>query len=114
MSCSSKDDDETITNGKAKYEITGNYTGKLSALTSTTSDNGGESGNNEVNSLPWTKEVDVKGRTSLGIGVRSDLTSAPGVAGQKITVKMYYNGNEVKSTTATANSEGIINCSTIV
>ncbi len=83
----SKDEEPNADNRKIKYEVTGNFTGKLVIIYS---DN--LSGNTVVNNvtLPWTKEVTYAGNvTAIGIGGSS---STVGVPGQTATIKIYAGG----------------------
>lgn len=110
-SCSRDDNEET--SGKARFEVSGNFSGALTAVytVSSVGTGGGDSGNETFSTLPWSKEYDVKGQTSMGIGV---ITDQPGLSGQKITVKLFLKGKEVKSTSATANADGELNIDSVV
>lgn len=90
-----------------KYEITGNYTGKL--FVAFTTANGGVD-NATVNALPWTKEITYN-NTVAGIGFSGNtVVGQPGLAGQSATVKVYSGGNIVVTEAASfANGNGIIN-----
>ncbi|QSW87256.1 MULTISPECIES: MmpS family transport accessory protein [Flavobacterium] len=105
VSCSSdndKDDNSAGASRDVKYEITGNYTGSLSA---TYIEKGGNALNEDVNSLPWTKEFTAEPK-SMGASVSASGNG--GVTGQTITVKMIVGGKVVNELTATADNSGII------
>ncbi len=90
-----------------KYEITGNYTGKL-LVAYTTSSGGLESAT--INSLPWTKEITYN-NTVAGIGIGGD-TDLPnfGIPGQTVTVKIFSGGTAVvNGTPAVVKATGIVN-----
>ncbi len=90
-----------------KYEITGNYTGKLFVAFTTAS---GGVDNATINTLPWTKEITYNA-TVAGIGFSGNtLVGQPGLAGQSATVKVYSGGDIVVTEAASfANSSGVIN-----
>jgi Mycobacterium membrane protein len=98
-----KDKEETpsANSRMVKYEITGNFSGKLFVVYL---DN--ISGNTLVNdvTLPWSKEV-TYGNNVIGIGI-SGQSSAFGVAGQTATLKIYSGGTVVKSETVIASNVG--------
>ena len=84
-----------------KYEITGNYTGKLTVVY-----NDNVSGNTVLNnvSIPWSKEVTYsQSVTGIGIGAQASIT---GTLGQTATLKIYVNGTEVKRSSGSAGSSG--------
>jgi hypothetical protein len=86
-----------------KYEITGNYTGKLTVIY-----NDNVSGNTVVNdvTLPFIKEITYPATvTGIGIGGHSNIP-ATGAPGQTATMKIYSGGNVVKTASATAGSSG--------
>ena len=86
-----------------KYEITGNFTGKL---TVTYTDNTGANTTLQNVSLPWSKEVSYPANVlSVGVGAQASVL---GTAGQTAAMKIYYNNTLVKSTSATAGSMGEI------
>lgn len=86
-----------------KYEITGNFTGKL---TVTYTDNTGANTTLQNISLPWSKEVSYPANVlSVGVGAQASVL---GTAGQTAAMKIYYNNTVVKSTSATAGSMGEI------
>ena len=100
-SCSSDNDNDSGSRD-VKYEITGNYTGKIGA----TYIEAGNAGQNvDVNTLPWTKEFTATGDTT-GAGIT--VSGNGGVENQTLTVKIYVGGKVEKETTAKATSDGII------
>ena len=101
-SCS-KDDDEAA-NHKLKFQLTGNYTGNLKATITYGDQQNADAETEDVSKLPWTKEVDVKGPYAMGIGVMTWDKS--GKKGEKVNIKLYVDGVEVKSTSATADADG--------
>ena len=109
ISCSKDKDGNGNTNSRVvKYEITGNFTGKLTVIY-----NDNVNGNTVVNnvSLPWSKEITYPGNvTGIGIGAQS---STSGTAGQTATVKIYSGSNVVKTGSATAGSLGELALPTI-
>jgi hypothetical protein len=105
-SCSSSDDNneqEQVTKSRdVKYEITGNFTGELSAIYF---DKGGSPLNEDVTSLPWTKQI----TADAGVpGITFSASGHGGVKDQTLTAKIYVGGEVVKESTAKANSDGII------
>ena len=102
-SCSSDDDNDSAPASRdIKYEVTGNYTGKLSTVY-TESGNGGQ--NADINSLPWSKEFTASADT-YGAGIT--VSGYGGVVDQTVTVKIIVGGKVQKETTAKATSDGII------
>lgn len=88
-----------------KYELTGNYSGQISFISS---DN---LGNNEmvtVTALPWTREKTYASNI-MGIGMGGNSVMGHlGQSGQTVTVKIYAGGKLVRSGTATADVNGIL------
>lgn len=99
-------DDNEPANHTLKFEIKGNYTGNLKATITYGSMDNVNAEAEDVEKLTWTKSVDVKGEYAMGIGAMTWDKS--GKKGEKITIKMYVDGKEVKSTTATADNDGDI------
>ncbi|HJV18417.1 MAG TPA: MmpS family transport accessory protein [Sediminibacterium sp.] len=91
-----------------KYEITGNFTGKLDVLYSNNAN-----GNTAVTDvvLPWSKEI-LYGSNVITIGIGAQGKTA-GTPGQTATIKIYSNGIVVKTSTATAGALGEIVLPTI-
>ncbi|MDW8851478.1 MmpS family transport accessory protein [Flavobacterium sp. MMLR14_040] len=105
VSCSSDDDNnsEPVTASRdVKYEITGNFTGKLDA---TYMEKSGAPLIEDVTSLPWTKEFTANADSN---GALVHSSGYGGVAGQTVTAKIYVGGKVVSELTGTANSDGII------
>lgn len=91
-----------------KYEITGNFTGKLTIVYNDNI-NGNTVSNND--SIPWTKQLRLPlSVVAIGIGAQS---SVRGLSGQTVTLKIYSSNNAVKTSTATAGSVGEIAIPTI-
>lgn len=105
VSCSSDKDNESEAVSKSrdvKYEITGNFTGEFSAIYF---DKGGSPLNEDVTSLPWTKEI----TADAGVpGITFSASGHGGVKDQTLTAKIYIGGEVVKESTAKANNDGII------
>lgn len=105
-SCSSDDDKgSTPANRNVKYEITGNYSGKLVIVYSN------EHGAAETvmsASLPWSKEITLE---TVNTGAYSANTDTPGIAGQTATAKIIVGGEVKKTETQTADENGRINFS---
>jgi hypothetical protein len=101
-SCKKDNADSGGTNSRVvKYEITGNFTGKLTVIY-----NDNVNGNTVVNgvTLPWTKEIIYPGNIA-GIGIQAQA-SIQGTPGQTATMKIYSAGIAVKTSSATAGSLG--------
>ncbi len=103
-SCSKGGNTNQGNSRQIRYEITGNYSGKLSisyweknspTLTLLT----------KVQ-IPWSKDV-LYTQGVEGIIIRAETDSA-GSLGQTATLKIYSNNNLVKSTTASTNNVGYI------
>ena len=94
----------------AKFEISGNYSGHLFVVY-----NDNVSGNTTVTvtSLPWSKTIDYPSNV-LGIGIGGNfITGNAGAAGQVANVKIYTGSTVVKSGSATADANGLINLPTL-
>jgi len=101
-SCSSDDDNNSGTSSReVKYEITGNYTGEMDV---TYLEKSGAPLNEDINTLPWTKEYTATEASSASI----QAGGFGGVKGQTLTGKIYVGGKVVSELTATANDNGII------
>lgn len=104
----SNDNKPSADNRKIKYEVTGNFTGKLVIVYS---DN--VSGNTVVSevTLPWTKEITYASNIQA-IGIGGSSTSV-GVPGQTATLKIYAGGVVKASQTNTAGNVGELSLPTI-
>ena len=103
VSCSSDNDDNSGTNSRdVKYEVTGNYTGKLSV---TYIEAGGAALIEDITALPWTKEFTARTDSK---GASISTSGYGGTKGQTLTGKIYIGGKVVKELTATATEDGII------
>lgn len=105
--CSCKKDNNGVpapgNSRNIKYEITGNFTGKLDVLYSNN-----VSGNTAVTDvvLPWSKEIQYGSNViTIGIGAQGKTAGTPG---QTATIKIYSNGVVVKTSAATAGTLGEI------
>ena len=86
---------------EVKYEITGNFTGRLLILF-----NDNVNGNTVVNdaAVPWSKNVTYPANVAaIGIGGNAAIVGAPG---QTVSVKIYAGGQLVRSGSATAGTLG--------
>ncbi|SFG80427.1 MmpS family transport accessory protein [Pedobacter insulae] len=101
-SCKKDSDKKPNTSSRVvRYELTGNFTGTL--FVAYTTANGGTS-NDEVTSLPWTKEVTYSNTLTASNFV---IVGNGGVPGQKVTVLIKRGGNQVgPPLVVTANSSG--------
>ncbi|MBC9795204.1 MmpS family transport accessory protein [Sinomicrobium weinanense] len=105
ISCSS-DDDSASEPRNIKYEITGNYAGRLTVVYS---DKGGNSQTINVNSLPWSESLTVDSDISaIALAAGNSGVDNPGAEGESITLKIYRNGEVVEESTATATDNGFI------
>jgi hypothetical protein len=86
-----------------KYEITGDFTGKLTVVAATNTD---PFEIMEVTKLPWKLEFEAnKSLTTVVIAA----TGSGGITGQKASMKTYIGGKEVSSGGGTALSSGFLN-----
>ena len=101
-SCKKDSDNNGAANSRVvKYEITGNFTGRLLVVY-----NDNVNGNIILNNvtLPFIKDTTYAANiTAIGIGAQAGV---PGVAGQTATMKIFSAGNVVKTVSATAGSLG--------
>lgn len=90
-----------------KYELTGNYTGKLLVAYTTAS---GGTASATVNSLPWTKEITYNNTVAgIGIGGGTDVGNV-GIAGQTVTIKIFSGGTSVvNEPPAITGANGVVN-----
>lgn len=103
---SCRDDDDEPATHTLKFEIKGTYTGSLVATLTYGGETSAEGGSEDIAKLPWNKEVEVTGAYAMGIGAMTWNKS--GKKGETAIIKMYVDGKEVKSTTATADADGDI------
>lgn len=102
LTACSKDESAPAKSRDIKFEVTGNYTGRLDATYFTAS---GGATNESLLSLPWSKSVVYQpsvAATSLTIA------GGGGVSGQTLTLKVFAGGKMVSETPGVANSSGII------
>lgn len=102
-SCSSDNDNDSAPASRdVKYEVTGNYTGKLDV---TYMEKSGAPLIEDITALPWTKEFTANADSD---GALVHSSGYGGVKGQTLTVKIYVGGKVVSELTGTANEDGII------
>lgn len=107
VSCSKKKDapdDPKKSSRLVKYEITGNYTGKLNILTTTNT--AAMVSYNDI-SVPWTKEITYPDNV-MGVGIGGNSSATAGVVGQTITLKVFSGDNLIYTKSATADANGIL------
>lgn len=86
---------------KVKYEISGNFSGTFIVVY--TSPGGGNWAENNV-TVGWSAEVEYPSSTmAIGVGAQSSTIGSPG---QAAVIKIFVEGKEVKSSSATAGSLG--------
>lgn len=111
LSCLTSCNNEVASPAKpkmVKYEITGNFSGTLTVIY--TSLTGGSRVDNNV-VAGWIMEMEYPASTSsIGIGAQG---SSLGSSGQTATIRIFVNETEVKSSSATAGSQGEIIIPTI-
>ncbi|UNY98548.1 MmpS family transport accessory protein [Zhouia spongiae] len=104
-SCSS-DDDSSPQPRNIKYEITGNYSGRLTVAFS---DESGNSQTISINSLPWSKSLSIDSDVSaIALAAGNSGVDNPGETGETITLKIYRNEETAKESTAPATDNGFI------
>ncbi|MFB9077609.1 MmpS family transport accessory protein [Flavobacterium procerum] len=102
-SCSSDNDDNNSSSSRdVKYEVTGNFTGKMDV---SYMEKSGAPLIEDINVLPWTKEFTANADSD---GALLHTSGYGGLAGQTLTAKIYVGGKVVSELTGTANNEGII------
>lgn len=108
FSCNKPNDPPAEQTKRVKYEITGNFSGKLTVIY-----NDNVNGNTVLNniSLPWSIEITYPANI-YGFGVGASSSTA-GVAGQTAVMKIYANGTEAKSSTGTATATGVMTIPTL-
>lgn len=90
-----------------KYEVSGNFSGKLSAVY--TSANGNSLIDEAANPLPWSKQITYEAKVQgAGISVVSSDPAFLGSAGQTITLKISSGKKVIHSQAYTANAMGVI------
>ncbi len=97
-----KDKEPNNTSRTLRYEVTGNFTGKFTAAFHAAS---GGLTNEEVTSLPWSKEINYASSVpAASIGI----SGGGGVPGQKVTLIIKRGGKQVGiPIEQTVNSSGI-------
>lgn len=91
---------------KVKYELSGNYSGKILLVTSTNSGNLQQFDNL---TLPTTKELDYdKAVLAAGAGLQTSGINV-GAPGQTVILKVYINGTLKDTKPITADANGLVN-----
>lgn len=107
-SCSG-DDDPSPRSRNIEYEITGNYSGRLTVVYA---DEGGNSQTINVNSLPWSKTVTMDSDVvAIALVAGNSGVDNPGAPGETVTLKIYRNGEMAEETNTTAIDNGFIESS---
>lgn len=91
-----------------KYEVTGNYTGKLNIVYTNAS--GAMESISDI-TMPWSKEVTITKTGAVSVGFSAGMQGGPGATGQPGqtgTVRLYANGVEKQNASQTADSQGIM------
>jgi hypothetical protein len=101
FSCS-EDDSSPAKSRDIKFEVTGNFTGALSA-TYVNATGGGT--NESIPALPWNKTITYASTVpSMGLSIGA----TGGVAGQTIRVKVFAGGTLTSDTAAVADASGMM------
>jgi len=101
VSCS-EDDSSPAKSRDIKFEVTGNFTGTLSA-TYVNATGGGA--NESIPALPWNKTLTYASTVpSTGLSVGATV----GVAGQTIRVKVFAGGTLISDTPGVADASGML------
>jgi hypothetical protein len=104
-SCSTDSATPTNKSRNVKFELTGNYTGKITVAY--TLANGGTQAFSDIK-LPWTKEV-VYESTVGGLGFSGNgEISLSNVPGQTVTINIYSDNKVVKTGSASVDSNQIL------
>lgn len=99
----SKSDDKPRAKRDLKYEITGSYTGSVTAVYTNAN---GSTVSETVHSLPWKKELTVAS-TIAGVGFSfSPVAGKPGVTGQTMTLRLSAGGQVKESVDGVADAMG--------
>jgi hypothetical protein len=101
FSCSD-DDSSPAKSRDIKFEVTGNFTGTLSA-TYVNATGGGA--NESIPALPWTKTITYASTvpsTALSVGATG------GLAGQTVRVKVFAGGTLISDTPGVADASGML------
>ena len=99
-SCEGEKENLSNTSRTLRYELTGNYSG--TTIASYTTANGGTA-NEQVSSIPWTKELTYSGTVTAAILA---VSGNNGTAGQELTIVIKRGNSQVSSTKVVANSIG--------
>lgn len=99
-SCSKSNNTPTNNSRVVRYEVTGNFSGSLIASYTTAS---GGTTNENINALPWTKEVTYQSSVTAAIMA---VSGNGGAAGQTVKIDITKGTSKVSSTSATASASG--------
>lgn len=103
---SCKKEKEASQSRVVKYEVSGNYTGKLNVVYTNASGNAETA---TAVTLPWSKELTLQNSVqAIAFTSNTTSTSTLGVAGQTATAKIRVGGNEKATQSKTADTNGHI------
>jgi hypothetical protein len=102
ISCSGDDEGTIEPQRTIKYEITGNFSGKM-VIVYTNPVGAAESV--EGISLPWSKEINLATANTAAFGAQSYVVGNPG---ETATAKIYVNGEVKRIQTSTADDLGFL------
>ena len=98
-----KDSDATPAKSRdIKFEVTGNFAGRLNTTFITAS---GGATSESINSLPWTKSISFAAAVPAA---SITVAGGGGVSGQTLNVKVYAGGKVVSETAGTPDNTGTI------
>lgn len=99
-SCEGEKENPSNTSRTLRYEVTGNFRGTI--IASYTTANGGTT-NEQVPSIPWTKELTYSSNVTAAILA---VSGNGGAAGQELIIIVKRGNSQVSSTKAVANNVG--------
>jgi hypothetical protein len=109
--CNKDKDSKPSTSRVVKYEISGNYSGKINIVYTTTN---GSLQTQTLASVPWSKVLTVGATVpAVTLNASTASTSTVGVPGETITAKIYIGGQEKASGSSTAGADGRVNIPSI-
>lgn len=91
-----------VKNRNVRYEVSGNYTGKLTVQHFQA---GGGIGTSPDITVPWSKEITYE--PNVG-GVNLAVSGHTGQPGQTVTIKIYIGGVEKRTASGEVNNNGVI------
>jgi hypothetical protein len=99
--CSKPIDGDTVNPSRTiRYEVTGNFTGTMTASYTTAS---GGTANDPVSTLPWNKEITYNSSVTAAIIA---FSGNGGAAGQQVSIVIKKGGQTVSTTPLTAGPSG--------